>query len=895
MKFKTSILLLVVFIALTSANYFFCVAKYSEQLLQEKTNFAKSTEALFNSIETLVDQSLQVIESVDFYYRASDNVERNEFKIFVKPFLEKYDFLQALSWNRLINSDEIGNLESEARLEGLSDFYVKEKNQHGDFVPVAESNEHVVVYYIEPLSGNESAIGFDIASNKDRLAAIHQAREKKAVIATSRINLVQEKNALSFGILVLNPIYHDYKSINADNERLNNLKGFIVGVIRVQDLIKSALIKNIDASNIAVLVQDLDASPEERFLYETDLNISTFKNEASYFGRFDKRFILSRDMTVGGRTWRISFSKKNTGEIIRLHIFSYLSFGFVLLFSIIVCMYINVRINQTNKIRYEVMQKTSEISKFNKRLKLSRDISALLAIDNLDDNYLQQILKIICQYMEWSVGHIYNCKAGKMNPSDTWYTSIDESTIREFKKITMETTFINGEGLPGRILKTGKPLWISDVSKDGNFLRAKVVNNSNVKSGMGFPIFESGEVVMVMEFYSLNIEKNDDSLMHTMMLISDLITISRTKRNAQKLINDQTFAHDQHSIVAFTDSSGKITYANEKFCAISKYSKKELIGQDHRIINSGYHSKEFFQELWKTIAGGNVWKGELKNKAKDGTYYWVDTTIIPFLNDEKKPYQYVAMRTDITDKKEDELKLVEAMKSKSEFISMVSHELRTPLMVIKESVSLVYDGIAGDVNADQKDFLVTAKNNVDRLGRLINDVLDFQKLDSNLMTFVIEEHSINEVVREVGEGFKLALGKKDLSLELELQSELPNVNFDSDRIIQVLTNLLNNAAKFSDKGPIHLITQRLGDNAVKVSVRDEGIGIKEGDLDKLFKSFSQISTDAGRKTGGTGLGLVLCKKILEEHGGQIGVESIFGEGTTFYFVLPIRERRTRKA
>jgi signal transduction histidine kinase len=236
--------------------------------------------------------------------------------------------------------------------------------------------------------------------------------------------------------------------------------------------------------------------------------------------------------------------------------------------------------------------------------------------------------------------------------------------------------------------------------------------------------------------------------------------------------------------------------------------------------------------------------------------------------------------------------LEEALRIKSDFTSTVSHELRTPLAAIKESISIVSDGTTGPIGQEQKEFLDMAKRNVDRLNRLINDILDFQKLEAGKIIFNMREDDINEAVSEAARTMAPLAQGKGLDLVIDLADNMPHVRFDRDRIMQVLTNLISNAIKFTEKGNI-TITTKIFSNVIEVSVEDTGTGVKEEDMPKLFQHFEQLEKGVNRKTGGTGLGLAISKGIIEQHRGKIWAESELGKGAILKFVLPIKERRSR--
>ncbi len=389
-------------------------------------------------------------------------------------------------------------------------------------------------------------------------------------------------------------------------------------------------------------------------------------------------------------------------------------------------------------------------------------------------------------------------------------------------------------------------------------------------------------------------------------------------KKAMKALNTQKSAMDEHSIVSICNIDGRITYANQKFLDVTGFSNEELLGNKHNLIKSGFHDDAFFYHLWTTISTGKVWHGEVLNKSKHGREIWMNTSIVPFMTESGKPYEYVAISTDVSAQKKIEQELEQQAKSltqmadhleelvqqrtvelelantqlqhlnkiKSEFVSVVSHELRTPLTSIKSFTEILKNDIEELSLDEQKHFLSIINEESNRLGRLINDLLDLQKIDSGKMVWKDEEINLTEVLKGSVDLFSQVFAEKGLELKLELTVQECLVLVDIDRIKQVITNLLSNALKFTERGDV-TVTLLIESDKAKVSVSDTGLGIPESGLAIVFESFSQVDNSETRKIGGSGLGLAICKEIVEHYQGHIWAESSLAEGSCFSFTLPL--------
>jgi PAS domain S-box-containing protein len=375
-------------------------------------------------------------------------------------------------------------------------------------------------------------------------------------------------------------------------------------------------------------------------------------------------------------------------------------------------------------------------------------------------------------------------------------------------------------------------------------------------------------------------------------LLESNVRVNEEKKKYENFV----YALNQAAIVATTDKKGRIVFANQNFCNISGLGLNEILGKTHGVVNSGYHSKEFFSHLWDTILKGEVWHGEVCNRKKNGDLYWVDSTIIPLQDRQGNIEQFIAIRFDITTRKNLEEKLIRSQKSekkantaKSQFLANMSHEIRTPMNAI---VGLTEVLLESHLDKEQRGHLEVIARSSNHLLSIINDILDVSKIEAGQMELEKIPFSLEAILDNVAEVMAPLAYQKKIDLNIRIAPKCGD-QFIGDplRLKQLVINLVNNAIKFTPSGEVTVSCQPIDGKkgGLIVLVKDTGIGIPSDKISFLFKEFSQAESSTTRQFGGTGLGLAICKYIATAMGGSIQVESTPGVGSTFTATLPFIE------
>lgn len=655
------------------------------ELEKTQSNFKEvstdSHEKLRSTFETYQDSVIYI----ERFFSSSSDISRIDFRHFVAHTLNNKPGINGFSWNPVISSDQRDQFEKSIREEGFAEFKITQRDNKGQLIAATNRDKYIPVKYIEPMTGNEKAFGFDVASNTERRAALLQAKDSGQIIATERITLVQESGQQA-GFLLFQPVYKGGRHTTLQ-ERTQNLIGFAVGVFRVDDIVNSVLQ---DQDQIIVSIDDVTAGK----------NTHLYGAEGS--DEFDNAlFKMTNTLEIGGRQWRVNYWASQAFLTTHRGWQAWAVLAIGLLFTSILGAFLLAMSGRSYQIENLVAHRTAEL-----RGILNSAIEAIMTIN--ENGQIQSI-----------------------NPA--------------------------GEALFG-------------------YTSAEV----------------SGELIST--------------------IIPELKPQSNTENNTSKLLTLSGNRRDSYAL------------------------------------------------------------------HKDSTRIPIELAISTLeINDRTL---YTAIIHDLTERtKVDRLK--------DEFISTVSHELRTPLTSIKGALGLIMGGVLDSSPEKMKEMLSISYENCGRLERLINDLLDFNKhqsLETPLQISPIEINALLEKALLSNQGYA---DKYDVSYSWKPAEEKIYINGDEHKLMQVLSNLLSNAVKYSNKGAQVVISTTHNTHEIRVSITDTGSGIPLEFQDKVFEKFTQADSSDTRRVGGTGLGMAITKTLIEKHGGRIGFDSTPGQGSSFYFDLPI--------
>lgn len=690
--------------------------------------------------------------------------------------------------------------------------------------------------YIEPYLPNRNLIGQDHATEAIRRSAAEQARDTGEMVISDLLYPFADSTHRN-GFFMYMPIYVKDSDHSTLESRRQNLLGWIYAPI-IADELFSILEMQTDIA-YSISYQKNSERIRETESFDT---ISKFNNEHL------------NTVTLGGK--RLNLHWRATDALMAMHITPLGAPTTSVLLTLLVASLAASLTSVKRQALNLANQKTKELMESEQRWKFSVEGTGDGIWDwNINQNriYYSKQYKEMLGYDTNELGTEFNELRNLIHPDD-------------FAKVSQD--------LADHLKNPHKPYYSEHrvLCKDGSHKW----------------VLDRGLVV------AHNADNSPQRMIGTQSDISrrKLIESNLELKTArlQKLVQ----GINSSALVYITNTEGFISFVNEKFCQVSGYSSQELLGTTTNLLKSGIHPKEFYTELWRTLGRGDSWEGEFCNRCKNGSLYWVKTSISQTLSASGEK-EFLAVSFDVTKEKEQQAEIVRAYKeaehaaqAKSDFLSTMSHEIRTPLNAIIGMAHLTLDT---PLNDDQKENLSSVKHAADALLTIVNDILDFAKIDAGKMELEFTDFNLATLIEDCRNVFAFAVQQKKLRFDVEIKPDVPRrLLGDAGKVRQVLLNLVNNAIKFTPSGQIILrvsLMQSLSDkNVLRFEIIDSGIGIPKAALSKLFKPFNQLNHATTRSFGGTGLGLSISKSLVELMKGQIGVASEPNQGSTFWFKIP---------
>jgi PAS domain S-box-containing protein len=532
----------------------------------------------------------------------------------------------------------------------------------------------------------------------------------------------------------------------------------------------------------------------------------------------------------------------------------------------------------------------SERRELERRSALQSAVTAVLADAQTLSEAVARILSTVGEQMGYDLGEVWRVdpEAGNLALIEHWHSqSITELSAGEF---SVGFRLARGQGLPGAVWQAGDVVIIPDLAKAGAYLRAAKSMKLGLRMGFGVPITSGDEVIAIMDFASGENNVPDESMVRVFRSLGSQIGNFMARKHAEESADSlrrqtQLILESAGEGIIGIDRRYRITFVNPTGERMLGYAPGELAGKDiflalHPTRADGVPVPQNETPIFSALVEGN------QRSLAEGAFWRKDGSSFPAqyigspIRGEGGIIGAVITFQDVTRRRE-----VERMKD--EFISVVSHELRTPLTSIRGALGLLASGKVGAFQEKGQRMLDIAVNNTDRLVRLINDILDIERIDSGRVTMQKRPVAIGELMQQAVEVMRPMAEKNGVVLEIHPVNA--TVLVDPDRIMQTLTNLLSNAIKFSQARGTVALGGSVHSDRLHLTVKDQGRGIPEDKLQSIFERFQQVDASDSREKGGTGLGLAICRTIVQQHDGEIWAESKLGEGSTFHIDLPMTE------
>lgn len=799
----------------------------------ERNLLINKSDSVISKMNTELVSVTDILYALRSFHLSSTDIDRHEFRSFVTPYLEQIPFLNHIAWLPYIDKKNKEKFIRNAALDGL-DFNPFGISQWGrDYI--------YPVYYIEPFQESIDAFGFDVASESLRDQTLHRAIGLKSPVLGGPLPMVTEKKNIKNSFLYMIPVFDERESDNGSG-KLSGLYAVGFSAPRIFSAFQDILEEK-------KLFLEIRGGHENAVLYKNYGSVPAFEKNETYRAQYE----------LGGQKWTFVFRDRDLFSEAMFLPHTFITGSLVLSFLTFLLIIITGRASLTEKM---IGERIEELDESRQRMEL--------AMEGVQDGVWDwNIATGECYYSDTFKKLLGYHNADFLGTIESWWNLLDKETKKRLRaaldqhRITKMPYFIEYQ----MTCYSGEQRWFeakanSVWDENGNQIR----------------------------------------------MVGSIRDISDRKKIERQLLSEKEYSdyivRKNPALVVGLDQKGEILFVNHKVCDLTGYSEADLIGRN-------WWEVMFPEDEYGQIGGishdlaayKEVSDYEMVLTAKDGAHYTISwNSHIKYAAQEEdgknpEPAQILLFGLDLTDMLRFQDALMDAKedadranKTKSDFLANMSHEIRTPMNGIIGTASLMEET---KLTKKQQNYLKIIMDSGSNLLNIINEILDYSKIEAG--RFEINPTEIFNLQELLDIQFQLLrplAQKKGLFFNLDINSDIPKwLVGDQTRVRQVILNLISNALKFTLEGGVSIMAETVPDRdyMVRFEIRDTGIGIPEDKKKDVFEAFSQLEDFQTKKETGTGLGLPISKYLVEHMGGKIGLESVAGEGTTFWFTIQFKE------